>query len=299
MKDFKSGFVAIVGRPNVGKSTLMNHILKQKIAIMSDTPHTTRNRITGVYTDKAMQAIFLDTPGIHKPKNKLGAYMVATAEKSLSGVDLILYVYDATSPFGAGESYILDLLKKVDTPVILAINKIDAVDKAALLPLIEKISGRLAFAGVIPLSAKTGEQVDSLLGEVKKLLPTGPKYYPEDAVTDQPERLIIAELIREKVLFLTREELPHSVAVQTDMVESRSEDLTYIAATIFVERKSQKGIVIGKKGQLLKDIGRRARADIGLLLGTRVYLDLWVKVKEQWRQSDIDIHNFGFTKEDQ
>lgn len=297
MSEYKSGFVAIVGRPNVGKSTLMNNILKQKIAIMSEIPHTTRNRITGVHTTESMQAIFLDTPGIHKPQNKLAEYMVETAENTLSGVDTIVYVFDATMTFGAGESYIISLFEKLDTPVILVINKIDIISKENILPLIERLNRVFSFAAIVPLSAKTGDNVDALLGEIEKLLPEGPQFYPEDAVTDQPERLIMAEFIREKVLQVTREEIPHSVAVQIDLVQPRPENMTYVAATIFVERKSQKGIIIGKKGLLLKDIGRRARSDIAFLLGTRVYLELWVKVKDQWRQSDLEIQHFGFTKD--
>jgi GTP-binding protein Era len=297
LEKFKSGFVAIVGRPNVGKSTLMNHILKQKIAIMSEKPHTTRNRITGVHTTDTMQVIFLDTPGIHKPKNKLGEYMVDTALNTLQGVDVVVYVVDATMKLGAGEEFIMAQLKKTGTKTLLAINKTDLLVKEALLPIIGRYSHKMDFTGVVPLSAKNGENVEGLMQEIEKLLPEGPKYYPEDMVTDQPERLITAELIREKVLMATREEIPHSVAVQIDMIQERSEDMTYVAATIFVERKSQKGIVIGKNGLLLKEIGRLARKDIQVLMGTKIYLELWVKVKESWRRSEMDIKNFGFTKD--
>lgn len=297
MDNFKSGFVAIVGRPNVGKSTLMNHILKQKIAIMSETPHTTRNRITGVHTTDTMQAIFLDTPGIHKPKNKLGEYMVDTALNTLKGVDVVVYVVDATMKFGAGEEFIMAQLKKAGTKTLLAINKTDMVAKEALLPIIGRYSHKMDFTGVVPLSAKTGDNVEGLLQELENLLPEGPKYYPEDMVTDQPERLIMAELIREKILMVTREEVPHSVAVQIDLIQERSEQMIYVAATIFVERKSQKGIIIGKNGALLKEIGSLARKDIQVLLGSKVFLELWVKVKESWQRSEMDIKNFGFTRD--
>lgn len=297
MDKFKSGFVAIVGRPNVGKSTLMNHILKQKIAIMSETPHTTRNRITGVHTTDGMQVVFLDTPGIHKPKNKLGEYMVDTALNTLKGVDVVVYVVDATMKFGAGEEFIMAQLKKAGTKTLLAINKTDMMSREALLPIIGRYSSKMDFTGVVPLSAKTGDNVEGLLQELENLLPEGPKYYPEDMVTDQPERLIMAELIREKILMATREEVPHSVAVQIDMIQERSEQMTYVAATIFVERKSQKGIIIGKNGKLLKEIGSLARKDIQVLLGTKVFLELWVKVKESWQRSEMDIKNFGFTRD--
>ncbi|QRN86855.1 GTPase Era [Clostridia bacterium] len=295
--NFKSGFVAIVGRPNVGKSTLMNQILKQKIAIMSEKPHTTRNRITGVHTTSSMQAIFLDTPGIHKPKNKLGEYMVDTALNTLQGVDVVVYVIDATMKLGAGEEFIMAQLKKSGTKTLLAINKTDLVTREALLPIIALYSQKMEFTGVVPLSAKNGDNVVGLLEEIENILPEGPKYYPEEMVTDQPERLIVAEMIREKVLMATREEVPHSVAVQTDLIKERSEQMIYVAATIFVERKSQKGIIIGKNGANLKEIGRLARQDIQVLLGSKIYLELWVKVKEQWRRSEMDIKNFGFTRD--
>lgn len=297
MKKFKSGFVAIIGRPNVGKSTLMNHILKQKIAIMSEKPHTTRNRITGVHTTDSMQAVFLDTPGIHKPKNKLAEYMVDTALNTLQGVDVVVYVVDATMKLGLGEEFIMAQLKKSGTKTLLAINKTDLVTREALLPIIALYSQKMEFTGVVPLSAKNGDNVEGLLKEIETLLPEGPKYYPEEMITDQPERLIVAEMIREKVLMATREEVPHSVAVQTDLIKERSEQMIYVAATIFVERKSQKGIVIGKNGANLKEIGRLARKDIQVLLGSKVYLELWVKVKEQWQRSEMDIKNFGFTRD--
>lgn len=293
----RSGFVAIVGRPNVGKSTLMNRLLDQKVAIMSDKPHTTRNRITGVHTDDAMQAIFLDTPGIHKPQNKLAEYMVDTALNTLRGVDAVLYVVDATMRWGSGEAFILSRLKEAGCKTILAINKTDLVDKEALLPIIADLSAKMEFAAVVPLSAKDGTNLDALLAEIAKLLPQGPQYYPEDMVTDQPERLIIAEMVREKVLAITREEVPHSVAVQTDLVQEQDNGTMHVAATVFVERASQKGIVIGKKGATLKQVGTMARKDIEVLLGMPVYLELWVKVKEDWRRSELDIKNFGFTRD--
>lgn len=293
----RSGFVAIVGRPNVGKSTLMNRLLDQKVAIMSDKPHTTRNRITGVHTDDAMQAIFLDTPGIHKPKNKLAEYMVDTALNTLRGVDAVLYVVDATMRWGSGEAFILSRLKEAGCRTILVINKTDLLDKEALLPIIASVSAKMEFEAVVPLSAKDGTNLDALLAEIAKLLPEGPQYYPDDMVTDQPERLIIAEMVREKVLAITREEVPHSVAVQTDLVQEQENGTVHVAATVFVERASQKGIVIGKGGATLKKVGSMARKDIEVLLGTPVYLELWVKVKEDWRRSELDIQNFGFTRD--
>lgn len=292
-KDFKSGFVAVIGRPNVGKSTLINSLIGQKIAIMSDKPQTTRNRILCVLTQDDSQIIFLDTPGIHKPKHKLGEYMVKAAEGTLKEVDAIFFVVDATETFGAGEKYILEQLKNTNRPVILLINKIDLLEKTDILPIIEKYKGTYDYVAIIPISAKQEENLENLLMEVKKHLPQGPKYYPEDMVTDQPERIIAAELIREKALHLTRDEIPHSIAVDIDEMKTRPKGDVYIRATIYVERESQKGIVIGKHGALLKEIGALARNDIEIMLGSKVYLDLWVKVKKDWRDKDGAIQGFG------
>ncbi|HAA89199.1 MAG TPA: GTPase Era, partial [Peptococcaceae bacterium] len=279
----KSGFVSIVGRPNVGKSTLLNHFVGKKVAIISDKPQTTRNRILGVLTTDEAQVIFLDTPGIHKPRHKLGEYMVRVAEKTLEEVDLILYVIDSSLPPGAGEEYILDHLQRVKTPVVLVPNKIDLVKKHELLPLIDWFASRYDFAAVVPVSALTGENTDELKKVIIDHLPEGPLYYPPDMVTDQPERFIAGEIIREKVLHLTREEVPHSVAVLVEEMKLRPNQVLYIAATIYVERDSQKGILIGRRGQMLKEIGKRAREELELIFGNQVYLDLWVKVKKDWR----------------
>ncbi|WP_227767499.1 GTPase Era [Zhaonella formicivorans] len=297
-ENFRSGFVAIIGRPNVGKSTLLNRVLGQKVAIMSDKPQTTRNKIRGVYTAENVQIVFLDTPGIHKPKHKLGEYMVETALHTLREVDAVLYVVDVTAEYGAGEEYVLKALSQVDTPVILALNKIDLLDKNKLLALIAEYSHRFDFAAIVPVSAASGENVERLLQVLAQYLPEGPQYYPPEMVTDQPERLVIAELIREKVLHLTREEVPHSVAVQIETIEQRGTGGIYVGAVIYVERDSQKGIIIGKKGQMLKSIGQLAREDIEALLGSKTYLELWVKVRPDWRRREADLRNFGYTPQE-
>lgn len=297
-KNYKSGFVAVVGRPNVGKSTLINSLIGQKIAIMSDKPQTTRTRITCILTQADAQMVFLDTPGIHKPKDKLGEYMVKAAEGTLKEVDAIVFVVDATEKFGPGEQYILQRLQATQRPVILAVNKVDLLeDKEALLPIITGYSGKYDFAAIVPISAMKEENLAGLLEEIKKHLPQGPQYYPEDMVTDQPERLIAAELIREKVLHLTRDEIPHVIAVDVDEMKTRSNGDAYVRATIYVERESQKGIVIGKKGSMLKEIGAQARQDIQMLLGSKAYLDLWVKVKKDWRNRDNILRDFGLREE--
>lgn len=294
-KTHKSGFVAVIGRPNVGKSTLINSLIGQKIAIMSDKPQTTRTRIMCVLTQQDAQMVFLDTPGIHKPKHKLGEYMVRAAEGTLKEVDAIIFVVDATEKFGPGEQYILERLQATERPVILAINKLDLLeDKEQLLPIITGYNGRYNFAATVPISAKEENNLDGLLAEIKKHLPKGPQYYPEDMVTDQPERLIVAELIREKALLQTREEIPHAIAVDIEEMKPRDNGDMYVRATIYVERDSQKGIVIGKRGALLKEIGAQARADIQMLLGCKVFLDLWVKVKKDWRNRDNILKDFGF-----
>ena len=290
---YKSGFIAVIGRPNVGKSTLINKIIGQKIAIMSDKPQTTRSRIQCILTQDDAQFIFLDTPGIHKPKFKLGEYMLKAAEGTLKEVDAIFFVIDATEKFGGGEKYILERLNETSQPVILVINKIDLLPRAELLPLIAAYSERYNFVATVPISAADGTNIDELLNEAKKFLPEGPKYYPADMVTDQPERLIISEIIREKILHVTEDEVPHSVAVDIEEITARKKDLTYIRATIYVERNSQKGILIGKGGELLKGVGKNARPEIEMLLGTKVFLDLWVKVKKDWRNSAGALQSFG------
>ncbi len=294
-KDYKSGFVAVIGRPNVGKSTLINSLIGQKIAIMSDKPQTTRNRIMCVLTRPDFQMVFLDTPGIHKPVDKLGEYMVKAAEGTLQEVDAIIFVVDANEKFGPGERYILERLQATKKPVVLAINKVDLLeDKEALLPIITSYNERYDFAATVPISALEENNLEGLITEVKSHLSQGPQYYPEDMVTDQPERLIIAEMVREKVLHLTRDEVPHSIAVDVDEMKQRENGDNYVRATIYVERESQKGIIIGKKGAMLKEIGGLARQDIQMLLGGKVFLDLWVKVKKDWRNRDNILKGFGF-----
>jgi GTP-binding protein Era len=292
--NYKSGFVAVIGRPNVGKSTLVNSLIGQKIVIMSDKPQTTRNKILCVLTQDDAQIVFIDTPGIHKPKHKLGEYMVKAAENTLKEVDVILFVVDASEELGAGELYILERLQSTNKPVILVVNKIDKINKQQVLPTISRYSERYNFIGVVPISAKEETNLDGLITEVKKHLEEGPQYYPSDMVTDQPERLVTAELIREKVLHLTREEIPHAIAVDIEEMATRKNDDVYIRATIYVERDSQKGIVIGAKGALLKEIGAMARVDIENLLGSKVYLDLWVKVKKDWRNRDGILRGLGY-----
>ena len=294
-KKHYSGFAAIVGRPNVGKSTLTNHLIGEKIAIMSDRPQTTRNKIMCIMNTDNAQIMFLDTPGIHKPHHKLGEYMVRTAESTLKEVDVILFVVDASEKRGAGEEYITELLQKVKTPVILVVNKIDKLqDKDKLFRIIDSYSKTYDFAAIVPVSALEDEEFPGLVAEITKHLPEGPVYFPDDMITDQPERVIAAEMIREKILLLTRDEIPHSIAVEVEEFKERDNDDVYIRATIFVERDSQKGIVIGAKGSLLKKIGQQARADIEGLLGCKVFLDLWVKVKADWRNKDKALKQFGY-----
>ena len=296
-KQHKSGFIAVIGRPNVGKPTLINSLIGQKIAIMSDKPQTTQNRILCILTEPDAQIVFLDTPGIHKPKHKLGEYMVKAAEGTLKEVDAIFFVVDATEKMGPGEYYILERLQATAKPVILVVNKLDLIEKEQVLPIISHYTDKYPFVGVVPISAKEETNLDALIEEVEKYLPEGPQYYPEDMVTDQPERLIVAELVREKALQLTRDEVPHAIAVDVDEMKARDNGDTYIRATIYVERDSQKGILIGAKGSMLKEIGKLARADIEMLLGTRVFLDLWVKVKKDWRDRDSVLRGFGFGNE--
>jgi GTP-binding protein Era len=294
---FKSGFVAIVGRPNVGKSTLLNQVIGQKVAIMSDKPQTTRNKIHGVYTTDDMQIVFLDTPGIHKPFSKLGDYMVQAAVGALEEVDAILFLIDVTEELGGGDRFIIERLKSVRTPVFLVLNKIDKVHPEALLPVIEKYRKLHEFAEIVPVSALQGNNVNALLQQIAKYLDEGPMYYPADQVTDHPEQFVCAELIREKILLLTREEVPHSVAVEIESMETADNGVVRIGAVIYVERDSQKGIVIGKQGALLREIGQLARLDMEKLLGSKIFLELWVKVKKDWRNREAVLKSLGFRHE--
>jgi len=294
---FKSGFVAIIGRPNVGKSTLMNQIIGQKIAIMSDKPQTTRNKIHGVYTSEEGQIVFLDTPGIHRPNSKLGDYMMKTAHSTLGEVDAVLFLVDVVEGIGGGDRYIIEQLKAVDTPVILVLNKIDQVHPEALLPIIVSYKDLYPFAEIVPISALNGNNVTTLLEQIVRYLPEGPQYYPADQVTDHPEQFVCAELIREKILHLTREEIPHSIAVQIEDMRVEENGLVRISAVIFVERDSQKGIIIGKQGSLLKEVGKMARKDIEALLGSKTFLELWVKVKKDWRNHERVLRDLGFRHE--
>ena len=298
--DFKSGFVTLIGRPNVGKSTLMNHMIGQKIAITSNKPQTTRNRIQTVYTDADRgQIVFVDTPGIHKAKNKLGEYMVNVAENTLKDVDVILWLVEPTTFIGAGERHIADQLKKVTIPVILVINKIDMVKKEEVLTFIDAYRKIYDFAEIIPASALRGENQDVVIDMIFKYLPYGPMFYDEDTVTDQPERQIVAELIREKALHALDEEIPHGIAVSIERMKKRQgQKIMDIEATIICERESHKGIIIGKKGAMLKKIGSNARYEIEKMLDMKANLQLWVKVKKDWRDSDILMKNFGYNKED-
>ena len=298
MNAHKSGFAAVIGRPNVGKSTLINALIGQKIAIMSDKPQTTRSRILCILTEEDAQVIFLDTPGVHKPKHKLGDYMAKATEGALHGVDVVVFVVDVTEKMGAGEQYILKQLANVRVPVLLAVNKVDCIPREQSLPIIESYAKVYDFAGIVPISAREGENLDGLLAEIKSHLPEGPQYYPADMVTDQPERLIVAELVREKVLALTRDEIPHAVAVDIEEMTTRQKGDVYIRAVIYVERESQKGIVIGAKGALLRTIGAQARADVETLLGAKVYLDLWVKTRKDWRNRVTALREFGFYETD-
>lgn len=297
-KGYKSGFVSIIGRPNVGKSTFLNRIIGQKIAIMSDKPQTTRNKIQGVYTENDSQVIFIDTPGIHKPKHKLGDFMVKMAQTTLKEVDIVLFMVNAVEGFGRGEEFIIEKLKETKQPVFLVINKIDQLHPEQLLELIDQYRKLYEFAEIVPISALDGNNVDALLGTIKKYLPEGPQYYPDNQVTDHPERFIISELIREKVLHLTREEVPHSVAVVIDAIQKREGGAVYINATIVVERASQKGIIIGKQGKMLKEVGKRARFDIEALLGSKVFLEVWVKVQKDWRNKMSQLRDLGFREDE-
>ncbi len=297
---FKSGFVTIIGRPNVGKSTFLNNVLGQKISIMSDKPQTTRNNISGIYTSETSQIIFIDTPGIHKPKHKLGAYMTQEAINTLNTVDLIMFMVDSTMNPGKGDMFIIEELKKVKVPVLLIVNKVDEItDIVRLKRNIDTYKAAYKFEGIFTVSALRGDNVDKLLVDIEAMLEEGPKYYPDDQITDHPEKFIMSELIREKVLHLTKEEVPHSVMCLIDYMEydKKNPNLVNINASIIVERDSQKGIIIGKGGKMIKEIGTRARKDILYLLGNKVFLDLHVKVEKNWRNKDFHLRNFGYTEE--
>lgn len=298
-QEFKSGFISIIGRPNVGKSTFLNRVIGQKIAIMSDKPQTTRNKVQGVLTTNEAQFIFIDTPGIHKPKHKLGDFMMKVAQNTLKEVDIILFMVNAEEGYGRGEEFILEKFQTITTPIFLVINKIDQIHPDELLKIIESYKEKYEFSEIIPISALEGNNVDTLLEQIKKYIPEGPQYYPADQVTDHPERFIVSELIREKALHLTREEIPHSLAVLIDKMERKEDkDIVHVMATIIVERDSQKGIVIGKQGKMLKEIGQLARLDIENLLGSKVFLELWVKVQKDWRNKMSNLRDFGFREDE-
>ena len=297
-KQFKSGFVAIVGRPNVGKSTFMNYVLGQKIAIMSDKAQTTRNTIQGVYTKDDAQIVFLDTPGIHKPKHELGEFMVKSAYSALKEVDAVLFMVNVSEKRGPGDDFIIEKLKGIKTPIFLVLNKIDLVTPEVLLERVESYKDALDFAGVFTISVLQGNNVNELMEALINALPEGPQYYPADQITDHPEYFVVSELIREKILQLTQEEIPHSVAVTVDKMQKDEFDKVHVYANIIVERKSQKGIIIGKGGRLLKEIGTRARRDIQQLLGNKVYLELWVKVEKDWRKRKSNLQEYGYRDTD-
>ena len=294
----KTGFVTLVGRPNAGKSTLLNQILDRKIAIVSDKAQTTRHRITGVLTNETGQSVFLDTPGIHKPRHKLGERMVEIAQSSLYDADVVYYLVDVNNDFGPGEQYILNQLQKTDAPVFLLLNKIDRIEKQEVLGLIAQWQSRMEFAEIFPLSAYKGDNVEALVETTFKYLEEGPQFYPADSVTDQPEEVVIAELIREQILQSTRDEVPHSIAVIVEQMKLQDDGKIYVGATIYVERDSQKGIIIGKAGTMLRKIGSRARREIEFLLGEKVYLDLWVKVNEDWRNKETAIKSLYLEDDD-
>ena len=293
----KSGFVSIVGRPNVGKSTLMNNVVGEKIAIMSDKPQTTRNTIQAVYTDEEAQVVFLDTPGIHKPKNKLGEFMVKSATDAFKNVDLVLFVVDESKKIGPGDRKIIDDLKNIKTPVVLVLNKIDQLSEEELFDLMKMYNAEGVFKQIVPISALKGRNINELLKVIKSHLEEGPQYFPDYMITDQPERVLVSELIREKVLHYVHDEVPHGVAVEIERMKSRQDkEIVDISAVIYCERDSHKGIIIGKNGRKLKGIGKSARADIELLLGSQANLQLWVKVKENWRNLQNYVSNFGYTE---
>lgn len=295
--NFRSGYVSVIGRPNAGKSTLINHIVGEKVSIISRKPQTTRNKILAIYQDEESQIIFIDTPGVHTPKNKLGKYMVKTAYSSLSDSDLILLIVDGNKGESALDDRIIENLKKANLPVILLINKVDLMKKEDILGLISVFSERFQFETIIPISALKGVGLDDLLKEIKKFIPYGPQYFPDDAVTDQTERQLVSEMVREKILHYLHQEIPHGVAVMVDSMKQRENGGYHIEVTVVCERSSHKMIIIGKKGEMLKRIGSAARRDIESMLGEKCYLDIWVKVKDEWRDNEALIKNFGYVEE--
>ncbi|MGC4710602.1 GTPase Era [Staphylococcus epidermidis] len=297
MTEHKSGFVSIIGRPNVGKSTFVNRVIGHKIAIMSDKAQTTRNKIQGVMTRDDAQIIFIDTPGIHKPKHKLGDYMMRVAKITLSEIDAIMFMVNVNEDIGRGDEYIMEMLKNVKTPIFLVLNKIDLVHPDTLMPKIEQYQSYMDFTDIIPISALEGLNVDHFIDVLKSFLPEGPKYYPDNQISDHPEQFVVSEIIREKILHLTSEEIPHAIGVNVDRMIKEDEDRVRIEATIYVERDSQKGIVIGKGGKKLKEVGKRARRDIEMLLGSKVYLELWVKVQRDWRNKVNFIRQIGYVED--
>ena len=297
MTEHKSGFVSIIGRPNVGKSTFVNRVIGHKIAIMSDKAQTTRNKIQGVMTRDDAQIIFIDTPGIHKPKHKLGDYMMRVAKNTLSEIDAIMFMVNVNEDIGRGDEYIMEMLKNVKTPIFLVLNKIDLVHPDTLMPKIEQYQSYMDFTDIIPISALEGLNVDHFIDVLKSFLPEGPKYYPDNQISDHPEQFVVSEIIREKILHLTSEEIPHAIGVNVDRMIKEDEDRVSIEATIYVERDSQKGIVIGKGGKKLKEVGKRARRDIEMLLGSKVYLELWVKVQRDWRNKVNFIRQIGYVED--
>lgn len=295
---FKSGFVTLIGRPNVGKSTLLNNIIGQKITIISDKAQTTRNKIQGIYTTEDSQVVFIDTPGIHKPKHRLGQFMVDSAISTINEVDVVLFVVNVSQKLGPGDRFIMEKLATTDTPVFLILNQIDQIHPNDLLPIIDQYRAEFDFAEIIPTSALQGQNIKELLKTIRSYLSEGPQFYPEDQISDHPEYFIISELIREKVLHLTKEEVPHSVAVVTDKVERDGEGKVHVFASIIIERKSQRGIIIGKGGKMLKRIGTMARKDIEKLLGDKIYLELWVKVQKDWRNKPSYLDEYGYNKDE-
>ncbi len=298
-KEFRSGFVSLIGRPNVGKSTLMNCLIGEKIAIVSHKPQTTRNKIQTILTKDSFQVVFVDTPGIHKPKSKLGNYMVKSAETSLNNMDIVMYLIEPYDKINDGDLNILEKLKNINSKVFLIINKIDTVEHTKILKVIDAYKDKYDFTEIIPISAINAKNINDLLNCIEKYLPIGVQYFPEDMITDQPEKQIVSEIIREKALRLLNEEVPHGIAVEImSMKKRKNKDIVDIEATIFCERETHKGIIIGKKGAKLKDIGSRARADIEKILGSNVNLQIWVKVKKDWRDSDFLLKNFGYNKKE-
>ena len=295
---FKSGFVSVIGRPNVGKSTTINAIVGEKVAIISDKPQTTRNKIHAVYSDVDSQIVFIDTPGIHKPKNKLGEFMVSAANQTFNEVDLLIFMVDSSISMGPGDSRILESLKNIKTPKILVVNKIDTIEKEDLIKIVEKYHAKGIFDEIVPISAAKSKNVDTLVNVIKGYMEEGPKYFPDDMITDQPERVIVSEIIREKVLLYTEKEVPHGVAVDIERIKKRKEkDIIDVSAVIYCERDSHKGIIIGKNGRKLKGIGKAAREEIEALFGSKVNLQTWVKVKENWRDRENYVKNFGYRQD--